>query len=258
MTGYRAIADYYDAEYESLEMLQHDVPLFLQQLPRRQLKILDLATGTGRSAIPLAQAGHRVVGVDYDPTMLALARRKRDSVGLDDRSLRLVRSNILRLKLSQHFDWACIFFNTFLNFTTAPQQHQLLQTIKQHLQPRGRIWIDIFNPNPEVLAQPVLENLDLNLFYVDHLERSVCRTIEVRQLPQPQLQRVIHHYDWFDPQRGRQHQQVCFDLTYIYPRELELLLQHHGFKVQSMWGDYKASPVTRTSSRIICQARLHS
>lgn len=68
MTGYRAIADYYDAEYESLEMLQHDVPLFLQQLPRRSLKILDLATGTGRSAIPLAQAGHRVVGVDYDPT----------------------------------------------------------------------------------------------------------------------------------------------------------------------------------------------
>ena len=68
MPRYRAIADYYDAEYEGSEMLLQDVPFFLGHLPaRRRLKVLELAVGTARAAIPIAQAGHRVTGVDYAP-----------------------------------------------------------------------------------------------------------------------------------------------------------------------------------------------
>src|SRR4051794_10033570 len=86
---YRAIADYYDAEYEPLGMLARDVPFFLRQLPKRRQSVLDLGTGTGRSSIPIAQAGHRVVGVDYDANLLEIASRKRDAVGLSDRDLSL-------------------------------------------------------------------------------------------------------------------------------------------------------------------------
>ena len=55
------------------------------QLPARRQTVLELAVGTGRAAIPIAQAGHRVVGVDYAADMLAIARRKRDAVGLTER-----------------------------------------------------------------------------------------------------------------------------------------------------------------------------
>src|ERR1700712_4968013 len=96
---YRAIAEYYDAEYAELEMLRHDVPFFLGQLPKRRQTILELAVGTGRAAIPIAQAGHRVVGVDYAPDLLAIARRKRDVVGLKDRELELRQGDVRRLKL---------------------------------------------------------------------------------------------------------------------------------------------------------------
>jgi SAM-dependent methyltransferase len=115
---YRAIAEYYDAEHERMEMLRKDVPFFLRHIGKRRQSVLELATGTARAAIPIAQAGHQVVGVDYAADMLAIARRKRDAVGLSDRELRLVQADVLKLKLERKFDWICIFFNTLLGFTT--------------------------------------------------------------------------------------------------------------------------------------------
>src|SRR4051794_20599956 len=148
MKHYRAFAQYYDAEYENQEMLAQDVPFFLGHLPQKRQSILELATGTARAAIPLAQAGHRVVGVDYADDMLAIARRKRDGVGLTERELSIVRGDILTLDLGRRFDWVCIFFNTFLSFTTLEQLDRALAAIKRHLKPRGRLWLDIFNPDP--------------------------------------------------------------------------------------------------------------
>jgi ubiquinone/menaquinone biosynthesis C-methylase UbiE len=114
MKRYRAIAEYYDAENARHAMLEQDVPFFLGQLPKaRPQSILELAAGTARAAIPMAQAGHRVVGVDYADDMLAIARRKLDAVGLSERELSIVPGDILTLNLRRRFDWVCIFFNTF-------------------------------------------------------------------------------------------------------------------------------------------------
>src|SRR3954468_5431299 len=101
MKRYKAIAAYYDAENQRHEMLKHDVPFFLGQLPEKRQDILELAVGTGRAAIPLAQAGHRVVGIDYVQDMLDIARRKRDGVGLTDGQLKLLRQDVLKLDLRQ-------------------------------------------------------------------------------------------------------------------------------------------------------------
>src|SRR5437762_7505096 len=122
MKSYRAIAEYYDAENERLQWLQRDVPFFLKHLPRRRQDVLELCVGTARAAIPIAQAGHRVLGVDYAKDVLAIACRKRDSVGVPDQQLQLVHADALRLNLRRRFDWIAIFFNTFLGFTTLEQQ----------------------------------------------------------------------------------------------------------------------------------------
>src|SRR5688500_7388801 len=134
MKRYRAIAEYYDAENEHAPMLHEDVPFFLGQLSRRQRQaVLELAVGTGRAAIPIAQAGHRVVGVDYAADMLAIARRKRDATGLRERDLSLVQGDILKLDLKRRFDCVCVFFNTFLGFATLDEQDRALVTILRHL-----------------------------------------------------------------------------------------------------------------------------
>src|ERR1700744_5649539 len=101
MKRYRAIAEYYDAEYAESKMLQQDVPFFLGQLPKRRQSILELCVGTARAAIPMAQAGHQVVGVDYDADLLKIAERKRQGVGIRSADLELIKLNVLQLKLSK-------------------------------------------------------------------------------------------------------------------------------------------------------------
>src|SRR3954471_20404969 len=95
--AYRAVAEYYDPENAQRLMLENDVPFFLGQLPRRKQSVLELAAGTGRAAIPIAQAGHRVVATDYAAEMLDIARRKRDAVGLTERELDVRHGDALRM-----------------------------------------------------------------------------------------------------------------------------------------------------------------
>ena len=64
----------------------YDAPLrlfFIEQAPMHALfatlpvgTVLDAACGTGRHSVHLAEAGHRVIGVDRSPAMLARARAK--------------------------------------------------------------------------------------------------------------------------------------------------------------------------------------
>src|SRR3954471_22467332 len=84
---YRAPAHWYDAENQRHAVLKQDVPFFMGQLPAKKQSILELACGTGRAAIPIALAGHRVVGVDYAPEMIEIAETKRNAAGLTDSKL---------------------------------------------------------------------------------------------------------------------------------------------------------------------------
>jgi SAM-dependent methyltransferase len=252
---YKAIPEYYDAEYAGLPMLDQDVPFFLSQIPKRRQKILELAAGTARAAIPIAQAGHAVTAVDFDGDMLDIARRKRDSVGLSDRELNLLKRDILRLDLNERFDHVVIFFNTFLNFTTLADQDRLLQVARNHLKPNGHLWIDIFNPDLDLLSKPHQQHLDPAIFHVPELDRSVQRDTELRQDHVHQVQHITFHYRWFDADAVERHETVEFHLTWLFPRELRLLLERNRFVLKHLYGDYDGSDVHDDSPRLIAVSR---
>lgn len=254
--AYRAIAEYYDAEYEHSPMLQRDVPFFLGHLPRRRLRVLDVACGTARASIPIAQAGHRVVGIDYAQDMLDIAIRKRDFVGLKLRQLDLKKQDARNIDLDgAAFDWGTIFFNTFLGFVTLKEQDAVLRSIHRHLRPRGKLWLDIFQPNLDILSRPETKNHDSSVFWVPSLQRTVQRTVDIMRDPSKQLQRIVFHYRWFDQQGDEQHETVEFDLTFIFPRELQLLLERNGFVLEQIYGDYDGSKLNADSPRMITIAR---
>lgn len=251
---YKAIPEYYDLEYSHQDMLQADVPFFLQHAGQRK-SILELAIGTARAAIPIAQSGHRVVGIDNDPRMLKLAERKRQIAGLTDRQLQLAHADILSLNLGRTFDWVCLFFNTFLVFTTIEQQDRALSIVRKHLAPRGRFWLDIFQPSLSLLASPRTTNLEPLLFYVPQFDRTVYKCTELRPDPARQVQRVIYHYIWFD-ERGREvRRDTPFDLAILFPRELHLLLERNGLKIEHLYGNYDGSPLDADSPRMIACCR---
>ena len=258
MPRYRAIAEYYDAEYADNPLLRTDVPCFLSHLPaRRKLDVLELCVGTARAAIPIAQAGHRVVGVDYDAHLLAIARRKRAAAGLTDRQLELVHGDALAFASDRRFDFACVFFNTLLVFTTLAEQDQLLSAVvRRHLKPNGRLWLDVFNPDLSLLSQPRSIDLQPHTFHVPTLNRTVTSTTDLAVDATAQLQRVTFNYTWFDAAGKRHRERNRFTLTWLFPRELQLLLERNGLRLEHLYGDHDGSPVTDGSPRLIACCRL--
>jgi len=255
MKRYRAIAEYYDAENADEPMLHEDVPFFLGQMPKRRQTVLELAVGTGRAAIPIAQAGHRVVGIDYADDMLAIARRKRDAVGLGDKELKLVRGDITspRFDLRKTFDWVCVFFNSFLGFPTLEEQDRVLALARRHLSPRGRFWLDVFQPDHSILARPASVGLSPTLFFVPRYERTVLKTTDVRPVPHRQTQWVTFNYRWLDAHGAEHRQKTRFEGTYIFPRELRLLLERNGLRIERLWGNYDGGLLDDDSPRMIAR-----
>jgi SAM-dependent methyltransferase len=250
---YRAPAAWYDAENERHPVLKQDVPFFLGQLPASPQSILELACGTGRACIPLALAAHRVTGIDYAPEMIDIAKTKRDAAGLSAKQLDLAVGDMLALDLRRQFDWVCVFFNTFCNFTTLELQDRVMRTIVRHLKPKGRFWLDVFNPDPGLLAEPTVSGRDPYLFHVPEEARSVFFSTDVRRGEEPQVQHVIHRYEWFDERGRRRKATHAFDMTFFYPRELRLLAERHGLRVEHFWGNYDGSGVTPDAPRIIAR-----
>jgi ubiquinone/menaquinone biosynthesis C-methylase UbiE len=253
---YRAIVQYYDAENAGKPMLREDVPFLLRHFARGQ-RVLELAVGTGRAAIPMAQAGHRVVGIDNDPAMLAIARRKRDFVGLSEKELELVRGDMLTLDLGRKFDWVVLLFNTFLVFTTQKEQERALLMMRRHLKAGGRVWIDVFQPNLAILAHDGGTGLDPTFFSVPELGRTVYRTTDVRPDGTGQAQRVKFVYRWFEEGGREKRKTTAFDLAVLFPRELRLLVERVGMRVERMYGDYGGGELAGESERmiVVCRAK---
>jgi len=67
------------------------------------LKVLDAACGIGRWSLPLARAGHTVVGIDACPPSLATARGHVAAAGLDDR-VTLLDGDINEVDLGDGYD----------------------------------------------------------------------------------------------------------------------------------------------------------
>ncbi len=131
-----------------------DLDLYLALADRADGPVLELAVGTGRLAIPLAEAGHIVTGVDLDPAMLERARRRAGGTAGSDR-LSFVEADLVGLRLPDagRFGLAFIALNSLLVLPNRAAQQAALQALADHLAPGGLAVVDIWLPDAEDLAR---------------------------------------------------------------------------------------------------------
>lgn len=253
--SYRGIVDFYDAEYAHNPMLHRDVPFMISHFPARPCDVLEIAVGTARAALQIAQHGHRVVGIDNDPHMIRAAEEKRSASGIDPRRLTLQCIDALELDLGRKFDRVVLLFNTMLNFVELAELDQLLRHVKLHLKPNGRFWVDVFNPDPARLARQRERGIESSVFHVPHLDRTVYRDMDIDIDATAQRQRVCFNYRWFEQSGRERRARVRFELTFIFPRELQMLMERNGLEIEQWWGDHDGSPLGPQSPRIIASVR---
>ena len=144
--------------YDSVHTLAEDIPFWVEEAKASGGPVLELACGTGRVAIPIAQAGVPVVGLDNSTQMLKLARAKARRLKLATNVLRFAHGDMRDFSLDgQKFSLAIIPFRSFQLLLSVADQYQALYAIRAHLVPGGRLIVDLFVPGRDLLTRDLCD-----------------------------------------------------------------------------------------------------
>ena len=202
--------------------------------------MLDLCCGWGRHAVPLAQQGMRVTGLDLSAYHLKLAKAAAREAGVE---INLVRGDMREIpREAGRFDAVTNCFTSFGYFESGEEDQRVLTGIRRALKPGGRFFIDTINH--------------------DRLMR-VFRDSEWRERPDGGLNLERRSYDihtgridvdWtFVTTEGEQRRQSHSLRLYTFT-ELDAMLSRAGLTVRNTWGGFDGSAFSMYSPRMIVLA----
>jgi SAM-dependent methyltransferase len=216
---------------------------------------LELACGTGRVVMPLAQAGLQVVGLEISQNMLAIARRKLARAEPEVRArVRLVQGDMTSFALQEQFGLIFIAFHSFQALLARDEQRGCLECCRRHLQPDGKLALNVFHPRLSLLAAP----------------GSGDPAPEEFVGPEGVMVRETGHTD-FDIANQRLTAQLQYECTasdgqvtvrkhllelrYFFRFEMEWMLETCGLEVEALYGNFDRSPFRAESPEMIFVAR---
>jgi len=107
--------------------------------PVEDKRILEVACGTGRFTVMMAQQGADIIGLDISPAMLTQGRQKAKQVGVDDH-VEFMRGDAARLPFpDNHFD--AVFAMRFFHLADRPVT--FLRELRRVS--KGQVFFDTFN-----------------------------------------------------------------------------------------------------------------
>jgi SAM-dependent methyltransferase len=207
--------------------------------------VLELGCGTGRVAIPLAEAGHRVVGLDRSRPMLDLAERRRRSLEPEvRRRLRFVEADMTDFDLGPRFGLVFAAFRVFMCLLDPASQRAALRQIRRHLRPDGLLVIDLFDPLLDRITPDPQPSREVDEVRHPDTGRRVRVTV-VGRVNDPVAQRLTE--DWRfteldDDDRVLREDFETLTLRWTFRHELHHLLALAGFEVTAETSDYAGSP----------------
>ncbi len=186
-------------------------------------RILDLGCGTGSHAIPLAQQGYEVVGVERSESMLAHARNKAAKAGLR-KPIVFQQGDIRTFKVGQQFDAVLMMFAVLGYQRENADVQAALRTARQHLRPTGLLAFDVWY-GPAVLRERPSQRVKVIPTENGKILRCASGSIDsLRHLC------TVDYLLW-QMKRGEPAAESTesHSMRYFFPRELDLFLQCEHF-----------------------------
>lgn len=234
--------DLYDTENQIVDELAVLLPLAAQAGG----PIVDLACGTGRTTLPLAEAGFQVIGVDSSAPMLAAARRKAEARGLRvDFHLQDCR----RLELPVQARMATMTGNSFQEFLTNDDQDALLRSVHRHLAPGCVFLFGTRLPSGANLDRPAGEQPWRTVIDADG--RGIDVSVIWRYDPVTQVQDYTFIERIGDGTPLTEERRSVGRLRYTGPMEMRRLLAAHDFELRVIHGDWDGSLLSKDSLEMV-------
>jgi len=255
--------DEYDLEHVGDE---EDVIFYLSLA--RSLKpksVLELACGTGRITVPLAEEGARsgfsVVGLDSETNMLKQARDKAAHMSEAARKrLKLVHGDMRKWHGRQAFDLIVVPCASITHLLDLDEQVDVWRRAFQNLAPGGRFVVETVMPNfsayADSFANPPRTLVEIDRDVTD--ERRQIRLVRrrtVNYVPYEQRARIRFLYEKYHRKSLIECYIDDFESHVYFPRELRLLFLHTGFEIEDFFGDYNRRPLRATSQLMIMIGR---
>jgi len=207
--------------------------------------VLELACGTGRVLWPIAEAGIEAVGLDLHEGMLDAAEAKRPGYPKEvGERVRLVQGDMTGFNLNQRFKFIYITFRSFQALMTPQAQRECLRCVWRHLEPGGRLMINLFDPR---LARCDMEfdgPLDACTVHNPVTGLDVeQQALERMNDPLSQTLKML----WVLRERGGdggvvREEYERLDLRWTYRYEMRYLFECCGFEVLAEYSDFEKSP----------------
>ena len=187
--------------------------------------VLELGVGTGRLALPLADRGLAVTGLDASPAMLERLRAK---PGAD--RLTLVECDMaapVPEMADGSFAVVLVGFNTFFNLTTADAQASCVAAVARLLRPGGRFVVEAFVPAPEAHDGVSVRTIDVDRVLLD------VASID------PDTQVIAGQRIEITPAGNRL---FPYLLRYATPEQFDALAAGVGLSLEYRWADWSGTP----------------
>lgn len=245
--SYRDAAEYYD-----LFIANDDIPFYLSMAEKYGAPILELACGTGRVALKLAEAGYEVVGVDATRQMLKVARAKASNLPSNVRSpVSFLRGDVTDLDLQQKFPLV-IIPSSFRFCLTTEQQLACLNSARRHLTEDGVFILDLYPGDG--LQEKGEWSEDAHTTNGKHVKRSGRFVADFSN--QIQYRTFILEITDSDGETWTIETENAVAL--IDDKEADRLLQLSGFEVLEEYGDWDFGSYSPGMRRRILVLRLTS
>jgi SAM-dependent methyltransferase len=249
-----ALARFYDVD---LDEDPGDLDLYLALAARTGGPILEIAAGSGRLAVPLAEAGYEVTAVDLDPAMLARARDAATASPATLGRLNLVEADLVGLDLpgEPRFCLAILALNSIMLLATRDRQREAIATIARHLAPGGIAVVDVWLPSASELAS---YDGRIGLEYVredPETGRLITKMAAAQHEPATGHVQLTAIYDEAE-QGGTPRRWIREDrLRLLAAEELLALAESADLEIEVLAGDYDLNPLSAHDQRLILVAQ---
>jgi len=203
-------------------------------------RALEFAIGTGRVAIPLAQRGVPVTGIELSWPMIEQLRTK-----ADESAIPVIAGDMATARAPGQYALVYLVFNTISNLLTQREQVACFRNAARHLTGGGRFVIELWVPELRALPpgqQAVVFTAEPGYIGLD--------TYDVL------TQHVVSHHFRFGA--GTEARVFRCPQRYIWPAELDLMAQLAGFEPETRHAGWSGAEFTADSRSHVSVYRLRS
>jgi len=191
-------------------------------------RALELGIGTGRIALPLAQRGVPVHGIDLSKAMVARLHAKPGG-----KDIEVTIGDFATTTVDGTFSVAYLVFNTIMNLTTQEAQVACFRNVAAHLEPGGCFVIEVGVPD----LQRLPPGETILAFHVSETRWGLDEYDVASQ------GLTSHHFEIVD---GKAHRN-SIPFRYAWPSELDLMAQLAGLSLRERWSGWKREPFASDS-----------